>query len=129
MAASPWGKQQSGTAGCREYTLIFASKTAPWSRASACVLVLGAARMRHFLAKERAGNAGSWRASERLSPKNTDASSVISPAQGTPFGLWAEFPSFFRNAGENEDSHETDSHGTRDRDATPSPGGGAVGVP
>ena len=77
-AASPRGKQKSGTVGCREYTSIFvSSETAPCSRPSACVLVRGAARMRHFHAKERAGNAGSWRASERLLPKNTDASSVI----------------------------------------------------
>jgi hypothetical protein len=30
------------------------------------VLVRGAAWMRHFLAEESAGSAGSWRASERL---------------------------------------------------------------
>jgi len=92
MAASLRGKLQSGKAGCREYSSIFVS---PCSRASARVLVLGATRMRHFLAKESAGNAGSQRSSERLSPKNTDASSVVLPAQGTPFGHWAEFPSFF----------------------------------
>ena len=43
----PRGKQKSGTVGCRKYTLIFiSSETAPWSRASARVLVRGAARMR-----------------------------------------------------------------------------------
>jgi hypothetical protein len=41
----------------------------------------------------------------------------------------ANFRLFFRNVGENEVSHEIDSHGTRDGDATPSPGGGAAGVP
>ena len=60
MAASPLRKQQSGTVGFRECTLIFvSSETAPCSRASARVLVRGAAWMRHLLAKESAENAGS----------------------------------------------------------------------
>jgi len=92
MAASPRGKQQSGTVGCREYTLIFvSSETAPCSRASARVLVRGAAWMPHFLAKESAGNTGSKRASERLCPKNTDASLVDRPTQGTVFRHLADF--------------------------------------
>jgi hypothetical protein len=47
--------------------------------------------MRHFLAKESAGNAGSKRASERLSPENMDASSVDRPTQGTPDRHLANF--------------------------------------
>ena len=100
-AASPRGKQQSGTVGCREYTYIFvSSETAPCSRASARVLVRGAAWMRRFLAKESAGNAGSMRVSERLCPKIIDASLVDRPTQGTVFRHLADFR-FFRNAGEN----------------------------
>ena len=96
MAASSPGKQQSGTVGCREYTLILVpSVTALCSRASARVPVRGAARMRHFHAKERAGNAGSKRASERLLPKSTDASSVHRPTPGTPFRHLADFRPFF----------------------------------
>jgi hypothetical protein len=93
--ASPRGKQQSGTVGCREYTLIFvSSETAPCSRASARELVRGAAWMRHFLAKETVGNAGSRRASERHLPENTDASSVDRPTQRTPFRHLADFRFF-----------------------------------
>jgi hypothetical protein len=39
------------------------------------------------------------------------------------------FPIYFLNPRESEDSHENDSHGMRDGDATPLPGGGAAGVP
>jgi len=114
MAASPPGEQQSGAVGCRACTSIFVSSdTAPCSRASARVLVPGATWMRHFLAKESAGNAGSWRASERLLPKNADASSVDRPTKGTPFRHLTGFR-FLRNAGKNEDSHEIVSHGTHD---------------
>jgi len=96
MAASPRGKQQSGTVGCREYTSIFvSSETAPCSRASARVLVRDAAWMPHFLAKESAGNAGSKRASERHCPKNTDVSLVDQPTPGTPFRHLADFRLFF----------------------------------
>jgi hypothetical protein len=96
MAASLRGKQQSGTVGCREYTLIIvSSETAPCSRASARVLGRGAAWMRHFLAKESAGNAGSKRASERLCPKNTDANLVDRSTQGTVFRHLADFRLFF----------------------------------
>ena len=67
LAASLRGIKKSRTVGCREYTLIFvSSETAPCSRASARVLVRGAGRMRHFHAKERAGKAGSRRASDRI---------------------------------------------------------------
>ena len=45
-----------------------------------------------------------------------------------PVRALGRFPICIRNAGENEDSHESDSQGTRDGDATPSPGGGAARV-
>ena len=73
MAASPRGKQESGTVECREFTTIFvSSETAPWSWVSARVLVRDAAWMRHFLAKGSTGNAGSKRASDRHFFNNTD---------------------------------------------------------
>ena len=97
MAASLRGKQQSGTVGCREYTLIIvSSQTAPCSRASARVLGRGAAWMRH------AGNAGSKRASERLCPKNTDASLVDRPTQGTVFRHLADFRLFLETRGKTK---------------------------
>jgi hypothetical protein len=101
MAASPRGKQRSGTVGCREYTQIFVSwETAPCSRASARVLVRGAAWMRHFLAKESAGNAGSKRASERLCPKNTDASLVDRPTHKALYsGTWPISVFFLKRGG------------------------------
>jgi len=96
MAASSRDRQQSGPVGCREYSLIFVpSETAPCSRASARVLVRGAARMRHFLAKESEGNAGRKRASERLCPKNADASMVDRPTEGTILRHLADFRIFF----------------------------------
>jgi hypothetical protein len=96
MAASPRGKQRSGTVGCREYTQIFVSwETAPCSRASARVLVRGAAWMRHFLAKESAGNAGSKRASERPCPKTADAILVGQPTPGTLFRHLADIRRYF----------------------------------
>jgi hypothetical protein len=95
MAASPRGKQQSGTVGCREYTLILvSSETVPCSRASARVPVRGAAWMRHFLAEESAGNAGSKRALGRLCPQNTDASLSDRPTQGTVCRHLANFRLF-----------------------------------
>jgi hypothetical protein len=96
MAALPRVKRKRGPFGCREYSLIFvSSETAPCSRAVSRVLVRGAAWTRHFLAKESAGNAGSSRASERLSPQKTDASSVYRPTQGSPFRHLANFRLFF----------------------------------
>ena len=41
---------------------------------------------------------------------------------------FGQFPFFLRNAGENAVSHEIESHGTRDGDATASPVGGAAGA-
>jgi hypothetical protein len=42
---------------------------------------------------------------------------------------YGRFPSFLRNTGESEVSHETDSHEMRDGDAMLSPGGGWAGNP
>jgi hypothetical protein len=77
MAASPrGGKQQSGTVGCREYSLItFVSSNRRRSRGSSARA--GPRRHADLRAKERSGNAGSWRASERLTPKDTDVSLVM----------------------------------------------------
>jgi len=96
MAALSRDKQQSGTVGCREYSSILgSSETAPCFRASARVLVRGVARKRYVLAKERVRNAGSRRASERLSTENTDASLVVLPTAGTPPWHLADFRHFF----------------------------------
>jgi len=60
---------------------------APCSRASARVLVRGAAWMPNFLAKESAGNAGSKRVSERHFPKTTDVS-LVDQLQALRSGTW-----------------------------------------
>jgi len=74
-------------------------------------------------------NTGSWRVYDRFCTKKTDPSLVVLPIRGTQFGYLADTGFVSKREGKTKILEEIDSHGTRDSDASTSPGGGAAGVP
>jgi len=72
---------------------------------------------------------GSQRASDRFSTENTGSILAVLPIQGYSVRLLGRFRTFSEREEKTKIRAEIDSHGTRDSDASTSPGGGAAGVP